>query len=188
MASLIDVLRQEHESMARLLDALERQIDRFAAGEQPDYEIVQGITEYFCDFPDLCHHPKEDFLAETLIDQGAPGAEALKGLAGQHADLAALTRRFAAVVQRVLDEAELPRNLLVGAGREFLEAQRLHMQMEEKHFFPFAEAQLLVEELPAGEAEAYRRQDPLFGPAAEARYARLRDDILAWERDGSQDG
>jgi hypothetical protein len=109
LGKIVDDLRAEHAAMARLLDALERQVTVFRDGGAPDYDIVQGVTEYFCDFPELHHHPKEDLLARSLLDQAGGGAEALKGLAAQHEELAGLTRRFAKVVQRVLDEAELPR-------------------------------------------------------------------------------
>ena len=63
MGGILDTLRSDHANMARLLNILERQVSAFREGEAPDYEIVQGVVEYFLDYPDLCHHPKEDLLA-----------------------------------------------------------------------------------------------------------------------------
>lgn len=188
MSKIVDELRAEHAAMARLLDALERQVTLFREGGSPDYDIVQGVIEYFCDFPDLYHHPKEDLLARWLLDQEVEGADALRGLAAQHEELGGLTRRFAKVVQRVLDEAELPRQVFLRTAREFLESQRLHMQMEEKHFLPLAEAHLAGQNLELFEQAVFRRQDPLFGAESAERYARLRDDILDWERAAGEAG
>ena len=109
-------------------------------------------------------------------------------MAAQHEELGGLTRRFAKVVQRVLDEAELPRQVFLRAAREFLDTQRYHMQMEEKHFLPLAEERLAGQDLQLLEQEIFQQQDPVFGPETAERYARLRDDILDWERSAGEAG
>ena len=106
MGGILDTLRTDHANMARLLNILERQVSAFREGEAPDYEIVQGVLEYFLDYPDLCHHPKEDLLARKLLDKAGSKDSAVRGLAEQHEELGVLTRRFATVVRRVIDEAE----------------------------------------------------------------------------------
>ena len=44
---IIDVLRQEHRNIEKLLLVLERELDVFAWGERPDYEVVQAVIAYF---------------------------------------------------------------------------------------------------------------------------------------------
>jgi hypothetical protein len=56
--NVVDDLRIEHTSMERLLGILEKQIEVFEEGDQPDYEIIQDIILSFLDFPDQCHHPE----------------------------------------------------------------------------------------------------------------------------------
>jgi len=32
---------------------------------RPDYEILQTIIQYFQDYPESCHHPKEEMIFES---------------------------------------------------------------------------------------------------------------------------
>jgi len=181
MRNLIGELRSEHETMARLLRILERQIEIFEAAGKPDYSLAQEIIFYFLDFPDQCHHPKEDLVARKLLEVAPDGAEPLARLPGLHAELAEMSRNMANLMRRVLEEAELPRETVIRAVRDFTNAQRHHMAMEEEHFFPRAEALLSEAERDASTAEIFARKDPLFGAQMEEHFARLRDEILRWE-------
>lgn len=180
MTTIIEQIRDEHRNMAKLLDALERQIAVFSEGGSPDYEVIVGAMDYFLDYPDRCHHPKEDLLARKLLE-GTDTASPLQKLEAQHEELGILTRRFAQLVRRVLDEAELSRSDLTRAASEFIATQRHHMEMEEEHFLPLAEAALSPEDLATLDSELTAEADPLMDPHTEARYANLRDAILSWE-------
>jgi hemerythrin-like domain-containing protein len=169
MTNIIEQIRDEHRNMAKLLDALERQIAVFSEGGQPDYEVILGALDYFLDYPDRCHHPKEDLLARKIIE-GTDTAGPLQKLEA----------RFAELVRRVLDEAELSRSDLTRAATEFIATQRHHMEMEEEHFLPLAETALGPEELAELASELTAEADPLMDPDAEARYSNLRDTILSW--------
>lgn len=181
MANIIDQIRQEHGNMAKLLNVLERQIAVFDEGGKPDYEIVQGVIDYFLDYPDRCHHPKEDLLARKILEGADDAARPLQKLEAQHEELALLTRRFAQLVRRVLDEAELPRGDLTRAAKEFIASQRHHMEMEETHFLPLAEVALSRDDFAALDSELFAETDPLMDPDTEARFASLRNEILSWE-------
>ena len=107
MRNVIGDLRTEHANMARLLNILEKQIEIFETTGQPDYTITQDIVLYFLDFPDQCHHPKEDLVAQRLLELAPDRAGQLRGLAEQHEELGVLARKVASVLRRVQDEAEL---------------------------------------------------------------------------------
>ena len=182
MMGIIEQLRSEHANMAKLLNALDRQVSIFDRGGTPDYEIVQAVMLYFLDFPELCHHPKEDLIARRLQELTEDRTQLTHKLEAQHEELGQLTHRFAKVVRRVLEDAELPRGLFVRAAREFIESQRHHMQMEEEHFFPYAESRLGAEDLADLNAALFEREDPLFGSRVEQQFAALRESILKWEK------
>lgn len=184
MPTIIEQIRTDHGNMTRLLDALERQVAVFDQGGKPDYEIVLGITDYFLDYPDRCHHPKEDLLARMVVaDAEGTARGPWRELEAQHEELGILTRRFHKFVRRVLDEAELPRQEFVRAAGEFITSQRHHMQMEEEHFLPLAEKVLGPDDLAALDQDHLAETDPLMDPDAESRYAGLREAILTWERE-----
>ena len=106
MVEMLRRLRQEHASMARLLDVLERQIAVFRDGEDTDYDIIEAIAGYCLTYPDLCHHPKEDLVYRALraIDPEAADVEPSPG--GKRAGCVETgARRVAAVKTHAQPEA-----------------------------------------------------------------------------------
>lgn len=180
--SILERLRAEHASMAHLLRILDRQVALFERAQQPDYGLMEEIVAYFLDFPDQCHHPKEDMVAAKLLALAPNQAAGLRGLAAQHEQLAGLTRRFAKLLRRVLSEAELRRADILLAMKEFIASQRHHMQMEDEHFLVLAEKLLRPRDHAELEATIAARQDPLSGSSREQHYAKLRETIIAWEK------
>ena len=77
MIDLLEELERDHLNMAALLRVLERQVEVFRRGQAPDYEIIQAVMEYFLDYPDLIHHPKEDILGRRLMAKGGAAASVL---------------------------------------------------------------------------------------------------------------
>ena len=174
MTDILGAIHEDHANMAKMLNALERQLAVFDAGETPDYDIVRGVVDYCLDYPDLYHHPKEDLVFERLkaVDPGA--AAEVGNLPGEHAELAALTRRLEVAVNAVLGDLEVPRGRFDETLREFLGATRRHMNMEERAFLPAARRALSAEDLAAIDARLSRPDDPLFGAPSEERFAALR--------------
>ncbi len=62
MIELIEALRQEHSDIARLLDAIDLQVN----GGSPDFGLLHEILEYLLTYPDQYHHPKEDLIYRAL--------------------------------------------------------------------------------------------------------------------------
>ncbi len=182
MSKVVRALRQEHTHMGRLLGALERQLQVFDRGGTPDYDIVQGVIDYCLDYPDLYHHPKEDLVLVRLRERDPAAAEEVGNLEALHEALGAMTRRFAEAMDNVVHEAEVSRDAVADLAREFLEVYRQHIAMEETIFFPAALAALTEADWEAIETKLGARMDPLFGDAPDTRFARLREDILAWEK------
>lgn len=180
MVSVVESLRQDHANLAKLLNALERQIGALEAGGVPDYDIVQGALDYCLNYPDLYHHPKEDLVFKRMQARNPAAAAAYGDLLGQHTDLAALTRRFAAAVHNIMSDQEVPREIFVRTARRFLEVYREHMAAEEHYFLPAAERSLSDEDWAEIEAQMAERDDPLFGPSSEEHFAALRKEVLDW--------
>lgn len=181
MVEVISALRREHRDMAKLLNALERQLTEFDRGGRPDYEIVQAVIDYCLAYPDLSHHPTEDLVFERLKRRDPEAAESIGDLRREHEALAERTRRLAEVIRNVLLEAEMPRDSLHNVAWEFLNFYRKHISMEEIHFFPAALEALKPDDWRAIEAEVAGRSDPLFGQEPEQHFAALRSDILNWD-------
>ena len=166
VVTVIYTLREEHRNIARLLNALEHQIEIFAQAGAPDYDVIRGIAEYFLDYPDRCHHPKEDVGLRPLVRALSAGrGKALGDLATEHRKTAESAPRFRDTVYALLDNAEIARETVVNAARGFIEAERRHMAMEEEQFFPLAEARLTPEDwLRHRVRSRYGTRPPLRGP------------------------
>jgi hemerythrin-like domain-containing protein len=66
MVEIIDILRQEHRNIEKLLRVMEQELAVFDRGERPDYEVFGAILEFFKMYPESCHHPKEDIIYEKF--------------------------------------------------------------------------------------------------------------------------
>ncbi|HWA61258.1 MAG TPA: hemerythrin domain-containing protein [Caulobacteraceae bacterium] len=186
MVAVIEALREEHRNIARLLDALERQIDIFAAAGAPDYDVVQGVCDYFLDYPDRCHHPKEDAIARRLADAHPAEAAVAMDLIGEHRAVHERALRFRQTVSELLGETDIARDEVVEAARRFIEFERRHMRREEETFLPLAERLLGPADWRAVESELDRKRDPVFGERVEEKFRALSQRLLAWEAEDEQ--
>ncbi|MDJ0943453.1 MAG: hemerythrin domain-containing protein [Kiloniellales bacterium] len=181
MSAIIDLLREEHRSLARLLKALEHQLEVFDRGEVPDYEVFSGVLDYCQTYSDRYHHPKEDLVFERLRQRNPAAVEAFGDLEAEHVALTESTRRLAAAVTAVLAEAEIPRANFDSLARNFLADYWAHMSKEEEVFFPAALDALSDDDWKELDARVTSPEDPLFGGAAEERFGPLRAHLLAWD-------
>lgn len=182
MSQVIAQLREDHANIARILDLLAREVIAFKEGRAPDYYLVELILDYILSYPELVHHPKEDLLFERLRSSAPDAAADVGDLKREHAELAALTRRFAAAVANILHDAELPREWFVDVANDYLAFTRRHMQMEEATFYPALLRALSGEDWRQIDAAIQAPADPLFGGNVDGRFRVLYDEILEWGR------
>lgn len=178
MGATIDKLRDEHRGMVKLLSLLDREVQAFRDGGLMDFELVQDILEYNLNFPDACHHPKEDVVFLHLCERDAEAAKAVGDLAQEHEELRAFTVRVGAAVENILTDHELPRDFVAELAGDYLRLMRRHMQMEEVVFFPIAERLLTDDDWKAIDAQVFGTIDPLFDDQTNERYESLRQAIL----------
>ena len=183
MASVLEALREEHRNIARLLSALEHQVDVFALGGDPDYDIIRGVADYFEEFPDRRHHPKEDVIFARLKAVDPMAASVIGDLAGEHRAVHQRIGQFRQDIDQLLGDSDIARDEVVDAARRFIEAERRHMRKEEEVFFPLAERRLTLADWTAIEDQLARRADPLFGGKVEDRFRKLSERLIAWEEE-----
>ena len=109
MTYVVEVLRQEHRNIEKLLRVLERELSVFDRGDRPNYEVVVGVIDYFKDYPDSCHHPKEDMIFDKLKSRDPAAAAKVGNLHAEHEEGASRLRRAAQAVERVLSDQDLVR-------------------------------------------------------------------------------
>jgi len=186
MASIIETLREEHRNIEELLVVLEQELSVFDRNERPDYEVIQAVIRYFEDYPDCCHHPKEDMIFEKLKARDSVAAEIVGDLEAEHDNEGKRLRQVAHVVRSVLTDHDILRQTFHNTMRNFIDLERKHMQMEERVLFSTAVDVLPPEDWAAIEAAWRDKQDSLFNAAIEERCRSLRERILLWERENQQ--
>jgi hemerythrin-like domain-containing protein len=183
MPKIIDLLLEEHQNIEKLLLVLEHELEIFDRSDRPDYEILQTIIQYFQDYPESCHHPKEEMIFEKLQARDAVAAKRFGDVEAEHEVETRRLRGFARAVDSVLADQEFLRESFHLAVHDFIEHQRQHLQKEERLLFPAAIKALRREDWAAIDARLDNRKDPLFNGVVEEKFHDLQKTILRWEQE-----
>jgi hemerythrin-like domain-containing protein len=183
MPKIIDILLEEHQNIEKLLLVLERELEVFDSGERPDYEVLQTMIQYFQDYPESCHHPKEEMIFEKLKARDPAAAKRFGDVEAEHEVETRRLRSFARAVDSVLADQEFLRESFHLAVQDFVRHQREHLQKEERLLFPAAATALQREDWAEIDARLDDRKDPLFDSVVEERFRDLQKTILRWEQE-----
>lgn len=173
------VIRDEHRSMAAVLNALNRVLEEAAQRDGPDIALVGAVLSYFEQFPERLHHPKEESFLFARLRQRTHECNALiEQLQQQHAagasTMADLQRLYAEL--RAGRSGALP--ALGESVQRFTQAQWLHMRAEEGLVLPAASRHLTARDWEEIDAAFGTNGDPRFGADEEESFAQLASRLL----------
>ena len=185
MIEIIEVLRQEHRNIEKLLRVLEREQGVFDRGDHPDYEVVLAVINYFKDYPDTCHHPKEDIIVRKFNARDPIAAATIGDLEAEHREGTRRLRRVAQAVESVLNDQDLLRQTIDDIIRDFINHERQHMAMEERVVFPAVINALRPEDWADIALQLADRYGPPSQPDFEEKFSTLRRNILEMEAEAA---
>jgi hemerythrin-like domain-containing protein len=183
MPKIIDILLEEHQNIEKLLLVLEHELEVFDRSGRPDYEILQTIIQYFQDYPESCHHPKEEMIFEKLKARDPVAAKQFGDVEAEHEVEARRLHSFARAVEFILADQEFLRESFHLAMHDFIEHQRQHLRKEERLLFPAAMKALRPKDWVEIDARLDDRKDPLFDSVVEEKFHNLQQTILRWEQE-----
>ena len=183
MSNIIQILLEEHRNIDKLLLVLERELEVFDRSEEPDYELLQAVIEYFQDYPESCHHPKEDMVFEKLKVRDSAAANRIGDVEAEHQVETNRLRRLVEAVEEILAGHEFLRQTFHDVVHDFIEHQRQHMDKEERLLFPAAVQGLRPDDWAELDARLNDRKDPLFNGVIETKFQALQRTILRWQRE-----
>jgi len=186
MTRIIELLRDEHKDIEKLLGVLEDELRIFDRQERPDYEVIQAIISYFQDYPDSCHHPKEDMIFDKLRVRNPAALQKVGDVEAEHRQEAERLQRLVHTVRSILLDHDIRRQTFDEVVHDFIDHQRAHMTMEERVLFPAAVNALRSEDWTEIELQWSNSKDSLFNVAMGEKCQSLRDRILQWGRENKE--
>ena len=183
MSNIIQILLEEHRNIDKLLLVLEHELEIFDRSEEPDYEILQAVIQYFQDYPESCHHPKEDMVFEKLKVRDSAAANSIGDVEAEHQVETKRLRRLVEAVEEILAGREFLRQTFHDVVHDFIEHQRQHMDKEERLLFPAAVQGLRPDDWAELDARLNDQKDPLFNGVIETKFQAMQRTILRWQRE-----
>ena len=183
MPKIIEILLEEHQNIEKLLLVLEHELEIFDSGGRPDYEILQTMIQYFQDYPQSCHHPKEEMIFEKLKARDPASAKRFGDVEAEHGLETRRLQGFARAVDSVLADQEFLRESFHLAVRDFIAHQWEPLRKEELLLFPAAAEALRPQDWAEIDARLDDRKDPLFDGVVEEKFHNLQQTILRWEQE-----
>lgn len=192
-SALLARLHQDHLNVLKLLNVLAHQATLIAAGKRLNLDITKGVITYFRGYMAKYHHPTEELIYDVLQRRAPVAALGAFGVAEDHADCARTLEPLIAATE-LLDPASTTtddadarswtgydasaRDYFRRSVQEFTGHERLHMINEEALF------RLAAENLSETDWKDIDRRlivvgDPVFDHDGAARFAHLRDAIIA---------
>ena len=167
----------EHMYFKRLLARLQKEIDVFATGERPNYELMLDIIAYLREFSDRVHHPREDVAFACLARRFPEMQLPLARLQQEHRVIARAGETLLQHLTSILDGSVVPREEVEMAAATYLVYYGNHIAREEEDVLTRAAAGLRSEDWEAVRNAVPHAEDPLFGPKPEERFRQLRRQI-----------
>jgi len=168
-------LREEHRSLARVIEALESVTAQIVeTGIEPDFALLASMLYYVDAVPERFHHPKEDrYLFAALRSRTAEANDTLDRLERDHRRAPQLVSELERGLVRWQGGAMDGADTFVLALSRFCEFSWNHMRSEETVVLPLAERCFTDEDWLAM-AEAFgANSDPLFGAHRRTEFERL---------------
>jgi hemerythrin-like domain-containing protein len=178
--SAVEIIRQEHRSLGYVVHTLQRLLHDVAVNKvDADFKLIAMMLYYIDEFPDRCHHPKEEALLFARVRARTGEANVvLDALQAQHATFAAMMSALAQAFVRWqggAGNALQPFAQTVGAYAELLWD---HMEQEENCILALARKHLTADDWRAIDDTFRANDDPLFGPRVRGEFARLKHRII----------
>ena len=182
MTQLLERLHEDHMHLTRLLDLLERLLDMFHEGTEPDYELICEMLEYMEQYADQLHHPTEELIFERMQTYEAGQQQILDVLINQHGVLGEINKQFRTSMEGIIHGEVLRRDLVEAHGRDLVETLRKHLDLEEKEAFPLAQELLTDDDWAELQEQSPKASDPVFGDRDRDRFQALYRHLLAQTR------
>jgi hemerythrin-like domain-containing protein len=169
----IDLLRQEHRDIERVLVRMQQAIAEARAGGGMSAALFHRAAEFLKTQVEGKHHLKEHMLHRELRAHGLMvGKSLMRRLAEEHAIGREMSRELGELAEAVMADEPVGEALLASA-EGYIRLHRAHSGVEEREFLPLAQ-RLLSTEAQDRLRSRFARVEASAGPLSDAA------DALEW--------
>jgi len=179
--SALAIIREEHRMLRSVMHALEQVAQEVLTRHiDADHALIACMLYYIDDFPERCHHPKEDETLFRLLRERTSSADAvLDELQAQHVRSAQMMAYLQRSFVHYLGGAPDGLRYFSDAVESYAAFLEDHMEQEENRVFPLAEKYLQPGDWQAIDAAFRANQDPLRSEQLQREFRKLKQRIAA---------
>ena len=167
------IIKDEHRNLWRVTITLEQVVAEMESENRVDEAFLKSVFDYFEQFVDRMHHPKEtDYLFRLLRERSDKADEALSHVQADHDN----AEGTLSTLRQQLDDTiagKRPASEMAEALRTFISNQKEHIRIEERDVFPLAAEVLTTEDWTEIDRAFLDHDDPVFGKSARAEFREL---------------
>ena len=177
--SALAIIREEHRMLRSVMQTLEQVVQELLTLHiDADHALIACMLYYIEDFPERCHHPKEDeFLFRLLRERTSRADAVLDELQAQHVRSAQMMAYLQRSFVHYLGGAPGGLRHFADAVESYAAFMGDHMAQEENRVLPLAEQYLQPGDWQAINAAFRFNQDPLGGEQLQQEFRKLRQRI-----------
>jgi hemerythrin-like domain-containing protein len=170
----VTTIKLEHRSLGMVLHTLQSLLDKIAAGHAlADFGLISSVLYYIDDFPERCHHPKEDeYLFKRLRLRTAEFDAVLDQLQTEHARSAVAVAGLHRALVHYQGGAPQGLWLFHAAVDSYCTDMREHFRLEDD-LMARAQSVLIEEDWELIAWAFTANDDPLFGSNQRAEFGQL---------------
>lgn len=175
MKNALNTIRNEHRSLAAILQAMRDMVARIRDGSAPpDFDGLRVMLYYLDTFSSRLHHPKEDeFLFQPLRARSGDADAIIDDLQREHARVAAALRSLEQALLRYEAGGEREFVAFATAVEGFCDFYVRHMQKEETLAMPLAEELFSDKDWACIDAACAAAREPCGGVDEDREFRRL---------------
>lgn len=175
----VRIIREEHTAISAVLHSLEYVVHRLEEGAEPNFQLLNAMLEYIVEYPERCHHPKENrCLFKTLRERNPGVSQLIDELEAEHAHGDELLKSLGDALAKYRATGRAALRGFARTVTTYAEFHWQHMTKEEDVLLPIAKKSLTDSDWQEI-AEAFLQNDnPLVGLKPKEHFARLFDRIL----------
>ena len=180
MPKTLNIIRDEHRSIAAILHGMDYLVNKLRAGRAKiDSRVFRAMIYYLDTFSERVHHPKEDrFLFSAMRGRGTEAERVVADLEREHALGGDALRRLEQCLVRYEEGGEREFPAFAQAVDRFVQDYHAHMRKEEDIAFPLAERLLDAADWSAIDRAFEENCDPLAAARDTRDFDRLFDRIV----------